>query len=106
MSQFFQEFQGYLLKDENILWTGQPEPSVIFNKGDIYMIPISLFLGGFVILWGINAMLNISESGNVGSIFSALFGIPIVLLGLYLIFGRFILKINRKRLKEISGCLN
>ena len=74
---------------ERILWAGRPNKSVIFHKQDAMMIPFSLFWGGFALFWEAQAM-----TGNGGlhaaSLIFDLWGIPFVLMGQYLIWGRFI----------------
>ena len=94
-------FDEYLLKDEKVLWKGQPETSVIFTRADIFLVPFSLMWGGFAIFWelgvlGISFMASNSSSNNNPPIFFALFGIPFVIIGLYFIFGRFIYKRKQK----------
>lgn len=81
----------YLLSDEVLLWTGRPDPTKHLSRIDIFMVPFSLMWGGFAIFW---------ESGVLVSgapVLFALFGLPFVGIGLYFIFGRFIVKARRKR---------
>lgn len=84
-----------LFPGESVLWTGQPETSVVFHTSDIFMIPFSLMWGGFALFW--EAMvLNMfpgtsTHSSDKGiSWFMALWGVPFILLGQYMIWGRFI----------------
>lgn len=92
------ELREHLLPEERILWSGQPAPGVHFTTADIFLVPFSLFWGGFAIFWEISALKSIPSGapGAVNVIFP-LFGIPFVLMGLYLIFGRFIFKAWKKR---------
>lgn len=43
--------QPELVTGESILWTGQPDTSIVFHKDDLYLIPFSLLWGGFAIFW-------------------------------------------------------
>ena len=86
-----------LLKDEQILWSGQPETSVVFNNADIFLVPFSLLWGGFAIFWEVMALSTGNNSDHKAPAFFPLFGIPFVLIGLYFIFGRFWGKNYRKR---------
>lgn len=85
-------FVDELLKDEKILWAGQPDPSIVFSPADKFLIPFSL-------IWGGGSFIGVYTSLRYdASIFSILFGIPFAFIGLYLIFGRFIYKNWRKRI--------
>lgn len=53
------------------------------------MIPFSLLWGGFVIAWEFMAVTQVSKAPGPVRIIFPLFGLPFVLVGLYLIFGRF-----------------
>lgn len=76
--------QNFLLPGEHILWTGKPLPGKLFNGGDLFLIPFSLMWCGFAFFWEYNAL-------TVGApIFMAIFGLPFVAVGLYLVFGRFL----------------
>jgi hypothetical protein len=85
--------------DEKVLWQGQPDPSITFTKMDTFLVPFSLLWGGSAIFWELSALgitvLNGKKVGAAGAIFP-LFGIPLVVIGLYFIFGRFIVKRKKK----------
>jgi hypothetical protein len=94
MSSSWEEDAGarlWILPGERLYWRGAPDPGVIFGPEDAYLIPFSLLWGGFAIFWEI----GVSRQGLV---FGMVWGIPFVLIGLYLIFGRFFYKRwNRRR---------
>jgi hypothetical protein len=77
-------FDSYLTKDETILWMGKPNPLSLFSTTDIFLIPFSLMWGGFAIFWE-----SLALSGGKLDFFS-LWGIPIVIMGQYFIWGRFV----------------
>ena len=74
-----------------MLWAGQPQAKVLFHKSDWYGIPFSLLWGGFAIVWECAALGFFSKpaNSNAATSFMALWGIPFVLVGQYLIWGRF-----------------
>jgi hypothetical protein len=82
--------QPELASGESIFWAAQPSPKVIFHKEDLYLIPFSLLWGGFAIFWegGVSGFwMNKGPQGPWQ--FGALFGVPFVLIGQYMIWGRF-----------------
>lgn len=83
-----------LRHDEQLLWTGRPRAGIRFHAADVLLIPLSLLWAGFVVYWQLMAL-------TVGwwllALFSALWGIPFVLMGLYLTVGRFVLSALRRR---------
>lgn len=81
-------FQEELLDGEEILWMGQPEAWVLFNWRDLYLIPFSLFWCSIAFSW----LFAASRSGAF-----MLFGLPHMLIGVYMLVGRFIYKIIRKQ---------
>lgn len=80
-----------LERGERLLWSGQPRQGVILRAADAFLIPFSLFWCGFVVLWEYMAI-----TGG-GPIFMAIFGIPFVLVGSYLLFGRFYVDALQRR---------
>jgi len=83
--------QHHLLPGERILWVGRPDERILFAPGDAYLIPFSIFWAGFAVFWEAGAL----RSG-AGPLF-AVWGIPFVAIGLYLVVGRFFYKRYRKR---------
>lgn len=87
--------QQHLQGDERLLWSGQPAAGIRFRKQDIFLVPFSLMWGGFAIFWEVMAVSLTfgGEQQNEGlplfAIIFPLFGLPFVIVGLYLIFGRF-----------------
>jgi len=83
--------QPELSSGESLVWSGQPKTSVIFHKEDAFLIPFSLLWGGFAIFWeaGVSGMVGPARHGHA-PFFFMLWGIPFVLVGQYLIWGRFL----------------
>lgn len=85
-----QLLQNELTSGESLLWAGKPNPRVIFHPSDLYMIPFSLMWGGFAIFWEgeVTGLFGFGHGKPAPSLF-LLWGIPFVLAGQYLIWGRF-----------------
>ena len=81
-------FQPYLQSGEALVWSGRPAQGLHLTGIDIFLIPFSLAWGGFAIVWEV-MVVAIVPDGDSPKLLFALFGIPFVLVGLYLIVGRF-----------------
>ncbi len=92
--------QKELGPDEDLLWAGRPKQGIVFRSEDIFFIPFSLLWGGFAIFWevmAIRAVLAGMKKGELEVIILPIFGIPFVIMGLYLIFGRFFIDAMRRK---------
>jgi hypothetical protein len=78
-------FTGRLLKGEKIVWWGQPAQGLLLTARDWLLIPFSLLWAGFSVFWETSVL-----SGNAPT-FMKLWGVPFVLIGAYLVVGRFLL---------------
>jgi hypothetical protein len=77
---------------EQVRWVGQPRQGIFLRVGDLGMFPFSLFWGGFAIVWETIAIRSILFGNGAPAFIKFLFplwGIPFVIIGLYIMIGRF-----------------
>jgi hypothetical protein len=84
------ELQQYVDSNEKLVWTGRPRTGIVFRSADIFLIPFSLFFCGFAIFWFTTAL-----TSGAPFIF-AMFGIPFVVIGIIMVFGRFIIDAKQR----------
>jgi hypothetical protein len=78
-------FQGRLLKGERLVWWGQPAQGLLFTSKDWFLIPFSVMFLGFSIFWE-SMVISAANSPT----FMRLWGVPFLLIGLYMFVGRFV----------------
>lgn len=95
---------------ETLLWSGLPRQGIYLKGSDAIQVPFSLAWCGFACFWEYNTF-------NSGApVFFKLWGIPFVLIGVYMVVGRFIADsqvrsntayaVTSKRILFISGLFN
>jgi len=85
-----------LSSGEKLIWTGKPKAGIVFRGSDLFLIPFSLLWCGFTLFWEAKVI-------NTGApLLFKLWGIPFVLVGLYLTIGRFFAD-AKKRANTIYG---
>lgn len=72
-----------LTSGEQLLWSGQPRGGLRLLPSDILAIPFSIMWAGFAFFWE----WTVVNSG--APLFFRLWGIPFVLVGIYILVGRF-----------------
>lgn len=48
------KIKKYLLEEERILWSGKSDSKKLLNKRYVFLIPISIIWGIFILYWSIN----------------------------------------------------
>ena len=85
------DLRAELLPNERVLWTGQPETSVLFTPIDIFLVPFSLVWTGPMVAFAVTAVTQGIDPGSL------LMLVLFLALGFYFVIGRFLYKNHRKR---------
>ena len=72
----------YIGGDERVLWKGRPEKGITFTQHELVTIPFGIVFTLFSLFWIFMAL-------SIAGVF-ALFGMPFLLVGLYMAGGRFL----------------
>jgi membrane protein implicated in regulation of membrane protease activity len=91
--------QSSLRPGEQLLWCGRPDSSVVLVAADLIAIPFSIVWLAIALTW------EFAVSATGGPPWFRLVGVPFVLIGVYLLAGRFVTRWARKR-KTIYAITN
>lgn len=91
------DLRTILLSGERVLWDGEPYNGLMSRPIEAFLIPFSLLWGGFAVFWNVQVW---STGQDVAALPFKLFGLPFLIGGLYVTFGRFLLDMQiRRRLR-------
>ena len=88
-----QKIQSELMSGESIYWAGMPNPRVVFHSDDWAAIPFSLDMDWLFYFLGIRRVSSFwrDKSQRDGTqVFMALWGVPFLIMGNYMVWGRFL----------------
>lgn len=78
-------------RGETLLWSGIPRQGVFLRSTDVFQIPFSLLWAGFAVFWEATVLSSPAPG------FFAFWGIPFVIMGIYITIGRFFFDAYRRR---------
>jgi hypothetical protein len=85
------KLQPELVSGESLLWAARPNPDIIFTSDDRYLIPFSLVWVAFTTYWESVALGYWGNSIKVANpMVMGLWGVPFILVGQYLLWGRYV----------------
>lgn len=90
------EIKPYLDGRESLLWCDKPVKKIIFTLNDVFTTLFGIFWLAFSLFWVFSAYMATSETTGPSKIFP-LFGIPFVLVGVYLLFFRHIVSYFKRK---------
>ena len=93
------KLRSYLDADEELIWAGQPKQGITFGWADLFLVPFSMLWSGFVFFF-LFTVIN-----SYAPIVVYLFLIPFVLMGIYMLIGRFIFDAESRK-RTVYGITN
>jgi len=88
-----------LAPQERLLWSGQPRRGLALKSSDLRTIPFSIIWTSFAIFWEASVIIGKAP------LIMKLWGVPFVLIGLYMVAGRFFVD-AWQRARTIYGLTN
>ncbi len=88
-----------MISGERVYWAGMPNPRVIFHSDDWTAIPFTLVWTGVFVFWEADALGIWGRATHPGgaNLFMTLWGIPFLIIGNYMVWGRFVVDAWLKR---------
>jgi hypothetical protein len=105
-------------REERVLWSGMPRQGFALHGSDVFLIPFSIFWAGFAFVWEAIAIFMLLQNPGQDPFMCIfpIFGLPFVMVGVYLLFGRFWIDarirsrtyygVTNKRIIIITGLLS
>ena len=91
MDDVLEQLQPVLQPGEHILWSGRPDPHVNFTAADAYLVP-------FYVIWtGFAAFMFFGFQSSPDAGFAVAIPLLFMVIGIYFVFGRFVVKAAGKR---------
>jgi len=83
---------------EKLLWAGRPRQGIVLRPADAYLVFVGLFFTAFSVFWvgGVIIAGLANDGSGAGSLCVALFGVPFILVGLYMLVGRFFVEARQR----------
>jgi hypothetical protein len=89
--QLSESIRAELSPGEQVVWSGQPRQGFVIRGSDAFAIPFSILWAGFAVFWLVSAAQSNAPLPFV------LFGVPFVLAGVYIVFGRFFVEAKQRQ---------
>jgi len=80
-----------LVKGEEVLWSGQPDPSMVFSKADVVLIPAGVLWAAMAIFFSAE-ILSASKADSSDAPLIVFFAVPFTLLAFHATLGRFVFR--------------
>lgn len=90
----------HLEPGETLLWSGRPA-DLVTHPSDGCVVPVGIIVFGFAVIWESKALREAARTGyEPVSFFYPALGLPVVLFGAWLLFGRYLSRWRRRKASE------